>query len=180
MVDGFAATSDKPGWCWYRQLVPAEVPEGLVALAERVLALVGMELAVARESVQVVWVTYEDARVAPRDQAPPPVYDGDPFFGRRVALLPCRAGGSVPGLSTEVMILNATVPSAEYLVHAAIEEVYHLHQHRTWPQSELADRERCETDASEYVTATMPRIIDALRAASNAEHTGDQPAPTTL
>ena len=171
-VDWFAAASDNPGWCWYRQFVP----EGLVALAERVLALVGRALAVACESVQVVWVTYEDARVAPSDQTPPPAYDGDPFFGRRVTLLPCRAGGSVPGLSTQVMILNATIPSAKYLVHAAIEEVYHLHQHRTWPQSELADRERCETDASESVAATMPRIIDALRATSGAEHTGDGPA----
>jgi len=31
MVDWFAAVSDKPGWCWYRQLLPTEVPEGLVA-----------------------------------------------------------------------------------------------------------------------------------------------------
>ena len=68
----------------------------------------------------------------------------------------------MPNLSTSVIVLNAALPCLEDLVHAAIEELYHVHQHRTWAAAKLQDTVDCEAAASEYVERTMPRIMEHL------------------
>jgi hypothetical protein len=135
----------------------------MVQLVERVFALLSEELGVNPQSLQIKWTTYEDAQVAQAERGEVLTEcDRDPFEKASVALLPCRFGGVVPNLSTSVIVLNAALPSFEDLVHAAIEELHHVHQHRTWAAAKLQDTVNCEAAASEYVEQTMPRIMEHL------------------
>ena len=162
-VNQFAAVSDIPGLCWYRQLTPGDVPAGMVGLVERVCALLSEELRIDPRSVQIKWATYENAQVAQSERGEALTgCDTDPFEKTSVTLLPCRFGCLVPNLSTSVIVLNAALPYPEDLVHAAIEELYHVHQHRTWAAAMLEDAVNCEVAASEYVEQTMPRIMEHL------------------
>jgi hypothetical protein len=161
-VNKFASVSDTPGMCWYRQLAPEHLPRDVVVVAEHVFSVLCPELDIDRLSIQVVWVAYEDSRVAAAQSDSTPVYDGEPFSGSPVVLLPCTFGGLVPGLSKSVVILNAAVPERAHLVHAAIEELFHVHQHRTWPAGELKDAVHCEQTAKDYVALTMPRILQQI------------------
>jgi hypothetical protein len=164
MINKFAAVSKENGICWYRVVAEGDVASEDLRTVESVFAILATELNIEPSSLHVMWAKYEDARVAEAQRGEMPhEQDIEPFKESNVALLPCTFGGLVPNLSTSVIIINAALLSIEYLIHTAIEELFHIHQHRTLPPEQLKDAQNCELSAAEYVERTMPSILDALR-----------------